>query len=246
MPKIYIIIPVYNEASRLDKEMYLLHLQKNANQQILFVNDGSNDNTIEIIEELRQKANGQIHTLSKNVNRGKAEAIRSGILKIKEKKKDADFFGYIDADLATPLSQIQYIVDALNENPDKQIALGSRVQMMGFDIQRKRSRHYLGRIFATYVSLLFDFKIYDTQCGAKFFRANDDNYSLFSDTFSSKWFFDIEILIRFLKSKGKVSFQKEIIEVPLQKWHEQGNSKLKWTDFALSPFVLFKIKQRYF
>lgn len=246
MPKIFIIIPVYNEALRLDKELYLKHLQQNANQQILFVNDGSTDNTIAVIEELRQMANGQIHTLSLNLNQGKAEAIRSGILKIKEKKKDADFFGYIDADLATPLSQIQYIVDVFNENPITQIALGSRVQMMGYDIQRKQSRHYLGRIFATYVSFLFGFKIYDTQCGAKFFRANEQNYSLFKEKFSSRWFFDIEILIRFLKLKNQDSFEKEIIEVPLKKWHEQGDSKLKWTDFALSPIELFKIKHRYF
>lgn len=231
---------------RLDKDVYLRHLQEHPSQQILFVNDGSSDNTIEVIEELRQKANGQVHTLSLNVNQGKAEAIRSGILKIQEKKKDADFFGYIDADLATPLSQVQYIVDVFNENPDKQIALGSRVQMMGFDIQRNRKRHYLGRIFATYVSVLFGFKIYDTQCGAKFFRANEQNYSLFTEKFSSRWFFDIEILIRFLKLKSRDTFEKEIIEVPLKKWHEQGNSKLKWTDFALSPIELLKIKQRYF
>ncbi len=245
MSKIYIIIPVFNEASRLDKEVFLLHLQKHIHQQILFVNDGSNDNTIDIIEEIRKQANGQVHTLSLSQNKGKAEAIRIGVLKIQEKKTDADIFGYIDADLATPLSQIQYIVDEL-ESAEKQIAFGSRVQMIGYDIQRRWSRHYLGRIFATYVSLLFDFKIYDTQCGAKFFKANKINYSLFADKFSSRWFFDIEILIRYLILKGKNAFQNEIIEVPLKKWYEQGKSKLKWTDFVLSPIELFKIKQRYY
>jgi glycosyltransferase involved in cell wall biosynthesis len=245
MPKIYIIIPVFNEAQRLDEEVFLAHLQKHPLQQILFVNDGSSDNTNEVIEKLRKSAHGQVHTLSLSVNQGKAEAIRSGILKIAEKKNDADFFGYIDADLATPLSQVQYIVDTLEASYSSQIALGSRVQMMGYDIQRKRSRHYLGRIFATYVSLLFGFKIYDTQCGAKFFRASENNFSLFKDKFTSRWFFDIEILLRFINLKNQETFQKEIIEVPLKKWHEQGNSKLKFTDFIFSPLELRKIKKRY-
>ncbi len=245
MSKILIVIPVYNEAERLDKKTFLSHLSKHHDQHILFVNDGSSDNSYEVIEDLRKSAKGQVHTLSLTTNQGKAEAIRKGILKIREKKKDADFFGYIDADLATPLSQVEYIINKLKVDESKLIAFGSREKKTGNDIQRNIWRHYLGRIFAAYSSLLLSLRIYDTQCGAKFFRATATNYGLFEEHLFSRWFFDIEIFLRLRKIVGDENFYKSIIEIPLLEWQEKGNTKLKLKDFLLTPFVLLLIKRKY-
>jgi glycosyltransferase involved in cell wall biosynthesis len=244
MPKTFIIIPVYNEASRLDKEIFLSHVDKEEAHHLLFVNDGSSDQSKEVLDSIKSANPNQINVLHLEKNYGKAEAIRQGVLFIKS-KENIDYFGYIDADLATPLSQVNYLCEGFNKNKLLQIIIGSRVQMIGYDIKRNLSRHYLGRIFATYVSLLFGLIIYDTQCGAKFFKASDSTYKLFEDKFTSRWFFDIEIFIRYRESLGQSEFEKSIKEIPLQKWHEQGKSKLKLTDFILSPIHLAKIKRKY-
>ena len=186
----------------------------------------------------------QIFTLHATKNQGKAEAVRLGFEYLMQ-NKNYDILGYLDADLATPLSQINHICYSLESNDELMMAFGSRVQLFGLDIQRKTSRHYLWRIFATYVSVLLGLQIYDTQCGAKFFRNNEILKAVFQEKFVSKWFFDIEIFIRLKVLFGKEKFQKSILEIPLKKWHEQGASKLKWSDFVLSPLQLSKIKKKY-
>ncbi len=244
MSKTIIIIPVYNEALRLDKGVFYYHLEKNKLHHILFVNDGSSDDSITVLNQMKDKFPQQIHLLHLKQNQGKAEAIRQGSMSI-QNFEEVSFFGYLDADLATPLSQVSYLCNEFHAKPALQFIIGSRVQLFGYDIQRKRSRHYLGRIFATYVSLLFKLNIYDTQCGAKFFRANKSNINLFEEKFVSRWFFDIELFLRYRNKVGITEFTNSFQEIPLKKWYEQGQSKLKWSDFILSPIQLHKIKEKY-
>jgi len=244
MSKTFIIIPVYNEALRLNKDVFYSHLKENRLHNLVFANDGSSDESATILNQMKEEMPAQIHILHLAENQGKAEAIRQAS-KLIHSFKEVSYFGYFDADLASPLDQINHLLEGFNYNDELQIILGSRVQMMGYDIQRKRSRHYLGRIFATYVSLLFKLNIYDTQCGAKLFRATEANFKLFDSKFISRWFFDVEIILRHRNAIGITLFTKSLKEIPLQKWHEQGQSKLKWSDFILSPIQLHKIKGNY-
>ncbi len=244
MSKICTIIPVYNEAQRLDKETFYLFLRNNPNQLLLFVNDGSSDDSEQILQQMAGHNPRQIKCLLLRNNQGKAEAVRQGVLHIKN-WIEIDYFGYLDADLATPLSQISFICSYLDDNKDKLMAFGSRVKLLGTDINRKLSRHYLGRIFATSVSLLFDLSIYDTQCGAKYFRNNSDAISLFDEEFTSKWFFDVELFIRLRNRFPESLLENKAMEIALQNWQEQGNSKLKWSDFILSPWRLLRINRYY-
>ncbi|KAK3287117.1 hypothetical protein CYMTET_5346 [Cymbomonas tetramitiformis] len=83
------------------------------------------------------------------------------------------------------------------------MVFGARVALLGRYIQRKASRHYLGRIFATLASLVLDVPIYDTQCGAKMFRVTPDLNTVLSQPFRSRWIFDVELIARFVALRKK-------------------------------------------
>ena len=153
---------------------------------------------------------------------------------------DFDYFGFIDADLATPLSQVDFLISQFND--DLIMVFGSRIKLLNNNIERNIIRHYMGRIFATFVSILFKLEVYDTQCGAKFFRTSESSINLFKSPFISKWFFDIEIFLRLRKQSDYFEFQKNVKEIPLQEWIEKGNTKLSLSDFILTPFLLIKLK----
>ena len=89
-----------------------------------------------------------------------------------------DFIGYLDADLATPIEEIDNLLNIIKTDSKKEVVFASRIQLIGNEIKRNFFRHFIGRIFATCVSLLLKIKIYDTQCGAKIFSKKicDDNF----------------------------------------------------------------------
>ena len=111
--------------------------------------------------------------------------------------------GIFDADLATPLRAVDDFLAVLRDRPAVEFVLGSRVMLLGRDIKRKATRHYLGRVFATAVSHALDLPVYDTQCGAKILRVNAATATLFDTPFRSAWIFDVELIARYLAAAGR-------------------------------------------
>jgi glycosyltransferase involved in cell wall biosynthesis len=243
MEKICIAIPCYNEAGRLPFKEFEEYLNKNEDISFCFVNDGSTDNTLALLYEIEKHRTDIISIIDFNQNMGKAEAVRRGMLAAAEWNK-FDFIGFFDADLSTPLDQLKLFLKFYYENDKLEIIIGSRVKRMGAIIERNSYRHYIGRIFATFASIILHLPVYDTQCGAKIFK-NHLIPAIFEKPFLSKWFFDIEIFARIISKYGYTYLYDSLIEVPLLKWYEKGKSKLRITDFINVPLDLLKIHLHY-
>ncbi len=237
--KTVVIVPCYNESSRLPKEEFAGFIDRFPEILFCFVNDGSRDNTGEILDNLRQDHRDQIAVINLKSNMGKAEAVRSGVNQVLLGQKP-EFVGYWDADLSTPLEEIPKFAEILGRSPDIQMVCGSRVRRMGAVIKRTASRHYLGRIFATIAALILHLPIYDTQCGAKLIKA-ELAQSVFSAPFISKWFFDVEVFARTILVLGYEKSNRAILEIPLQKWVDEGGSKVKFRHLLKVPWELFRI-----
>lgn len=239
--KTCIIIPCFNEALRLKSEEYLAFTEQVQGIDFCFVNDGSSDSTGEILEKLCLEHPGRLYCVNYSDNRGKAEAVRTGMnemLKLQQYHK----IGYADADLATPLQEIRRLTAIFDHGEDVQMVMGSRIKRMGVTIERKLFRHYLGRLFATIVALLFRFNAYDTQCGAKVF-SNNIAGRVFERPFISPWLFDVEILLRIKKIRE--DYNQSVKEIPLECWLEQGGSKIRISHLLKIPIELFKIYFEY-
>jgi dolichyl-phosphate beta-glucosyltransferase len=228
-----LVVPCYNEAARLDPEAFLHFLSTHPGVRLVMVDDGSVDGTWELLGRMREVAPAAVTAIRHSSNRGKAEAVRAGIIAaIAEKPAVVGFF---DADLSTPLRAVDDFLALLGTRPDIEFVLGSRVLLMGRDVRRKAARHYLGRVFATAVSLALDLPVYDTQCGAKMLRVNAATATLFATPFRSRWIFDVELIARYLRlpvGPGEATRRDRLYELVLPAWHDKPGSKLRWYDFA--------------
>jgi glycosyltransferase involved in cell wall biosynthesis len=222
-----IIVPCYNEAERLKPDLFLQVLESNERLSFLFVNDGSRDGTLECLYALREKAPTRVAVLDLERNVGKAEAVRCGFLASLD--EPCDYVGYWDADLATPLDAIAEFCSILDRG-NVEAVIGSRVCLLGRNIQRNPWRHYVGRVFATCASLLLQLKIYDTQCGAKLFKNAPILRQVFGSPFKVNWTFDVEMMARFLVLQG-TGVASRWVEHPLHEWVDVKGSKIRAKDY---------------
>jgi glycosyltransferase involved in cell wall biosynthesis len=245
MNETMIVVPCYNEAERIDLPAFRRYLDASDAVRFLFVNDGSRDATAKILAEFAAVHEARCELLDLPQNVGKAEAVRQGMLHALSRQPR--HVGFWDADLATPLETIEAFVELLERRPALQMVLGSRVRLLGRTVERRAVRHYLGRVFATLASLVLGLPVYDTQCGAKLFRAGPELARLLAAPFQTRWIFDVELLARFaaFHPRGKAAAETAIYELPLDEWRDVPGSKLRPRDFARAMFGLARIYWRY-
>ena len=221
-----IIIPCYNEEKRLEVNKFLAFSSLHPGVHFIFVNDGSTDNTLEILNQIKVLlSSAEVINLPKN--KGKGESVRQGF--IKAIQKSSNYIGYLDADLSTSLEEFHHLHDkALQYNLD--MVLGSRIKKIDTVIQRSFFRHITGRIIATLIDKKYKLGVYDTQCGAKIFRSILVK-KIMNNPFRTKWFFDVEILYRV----KHLQLDCKSAEIPLRNWINKKNSKLSVLSF---PAVL--------
>jgi len=210
-----IIIPSYNEqhrlANTLSETVNWCKSNHTNNWEILVVDDGSSDDMLEVYRGLEQ-LDPRVRVLLRQ-HFGKGAAVRMGMLNAR-----GEYVLFMDADGATPLTEIPKLVSALDSG--HQVAIGSRAVLRKGDVQVETSVHrrLVGRVFAFFVNAIAVGGISDKQCGFKMFKAEVVR-KIFSMQQLEGFAFDVEIL--FLAKRASLS----IAEVPVN-WHAKDGSKV--------------------
>jgi glycosyltransferase involved in cell wall biosynthesis len=239
-----IVVPCYNEAGRWSVD-YWCEVLAVPGVSWLFVDDGSTDGTADLLDEVSRADNAEALRLTPNG--GKADAVRRGIQALLARDPQPDGIGYMDADGAFNAADIRDIVQAFGQrtksDPPVDAVWSSRVALAGRDIRRSTSRHYIGRVIATFVSVGQDEIPYDTQSGLKLFVASVNLENCLREPFRTRWLFELELLSRW---QGETGSEMRIWEEPLNYWHDVPGSKIrgKETLRVIRELAIVKTEQR--
>lgn len=222
-----LIIPMYNEENRLPK--FLSGLDKflqEREMEILLVNDGSSDNTLECMNKYAEgKKNVKIITYEKNS--GKGSAIQKGV-----HNATGDPILFIDADGSISPDQIPKMLEKLK---DFDMVVGDR-SSTDSKIDQPLLRTMIGKIFNIYARILFQSNIKDNLCGFKGFKKGVAK-DLFQDLEAKRWLFDVEI---FYKAKKR---EYNLYRLPLT-WEHKEESKIKPLDPIKMLFELLVLRYK--
>jgi glycosyltransferase involved in cell wall biosynthesis len=212
-PFLSIVIPAYNEARRIESSLGAIRgyvRSKNFSVEAIVVDDGSTDNTVEVIS--RQP---EVRVLRNDRNRGKGFSVRYGVLEAR-----GELILFTDADLSAPIEEADKLLAAL-ESSGADAAVGSRAlerELIG--IHQSWLREWGGRFFNLLVRLFTGLRIHDTQCGFKLFRRGTTRRA-FELQRVERFGFDPEVLFLIRRLGGKV------VEVPVR-WNDNPASKVRY------------------
>jgi len=211
--KYSLVIPAYNEAARLgtslEKVLAYVHSQ-GWNAEVIVVDDGSRDQTAEIIRAFAAK-DPIVRLVQNPGNRGKGYSVRNGML-----RAEGEILIFSDADLSSPIEESAKLLEALQ---GADIAIGSRWLRTETQIQRQPlHRQIFGRIFNLLMRLILGLQYKDTQCGFKAFNRAAAQ-AIFPLQRIERWGFDPEILFLARKLSFKVK------EVPVL-WGHSGGTRI--------------------
>lgn len=212
LPKLDIVIPVYNNSDVLDKSihtqiMFYSKYLRNFDWNILIANNKSTDDTLDIAKRLSKKCK-RVHYLD-IPKKGRGNALKTAWLLSK-----ADFLSYMDVDLATDLNAFPILISNLVNGYD--LSVGSKY-IRGARCRRYLFRYILSRVFNMINFILFNARFSDAQCGFKAVNRRVAQ-TILPSIRDGNWFFDTELLV-YAQKKGF-----SIKEVPV-KWIELGMAK---------------------
>ncbi|MFT4801870.1 MAG: CheY-like chemotaxis protein [Flavobacteriaceae bacterium] len=237
-----VVIPCYNEEKRLLNKKFTKFIIKNSGYHLCFVNDGSKDKTLEVLNKLRKGREDFVTVYDCKKNGGKAKAVRLGILHM-AKQDDLDYIGFLDADLSTDLADFDGLVSIIEKSKFK-IVSGSRISRIGANIKSGGVRKIISIIINFIIRKILKMEFNDTQCGAKIFH-KDVIQIVFKEKFVTKWIFDVEIFKRIILHFGLKKAKEIICEKPLKRWIHVGGSKLSMRDSLKIVFQLGQIAWTY-
>lgn len=222
-----IVVPCFNEAHRFPMQYWKDLVQEENSIQWIFVNDGSSDKTSLVLEELTKDSSAEIvHNIR---NLGKGNSVREGFKYALQQSAYYKTLGYMDSDGAFSKKDLLWLINKVEEfeHSHKKLdaILSSRVALAGHHINRNPSRHYIGRLIATYLTRNWADAPYDTQSGLKLFSNSYSFRKAINDVFQTSWFVDIEIMTRIgIENGGDLNLWEE----PLTSWSDMAGSKLNF------------------
>ncbi|MEL0650193.1 response regulator [Algibacter sp. TI.3.09] len=222
-----VVIPCYDEEERLLSKEFTDYISTNTGYHLCFVNDGSKDDTLRVLNDLKKGREDFITVYDCEKNGGKAEAVRLGMLHM-AKHDDLDYIGFLDADLSTDLRDFDDLVKTI-ETTDFKIVSGSRISRMGANITKESARKIISMTINFIIRKILGMDFKDTQCGAKIFSKDVIELS-FREKFVTQWIFDVEIFKRMTLYFGTETAKTYICEQPLKRWIHADGSKLSMKD----------------
>jgi dolichyl-phosphate beta-glucosyltransferase len=237
VPIITLIIPAYNETTRLISGLYHIltyFATKRYSWELIIVDDGSavpikhivhKAKTANLLHTPHAKLPMRIYRLPKNYGKGKA--IAYGVT-----KAHGRVIIFCDADLSVPVSVISQILSELKQYPI--VITSRRTPKSKIVIHQSFLRETAGRIFTILSNMLCATGVADATCGCKGFSC-DAAKRLFGASRIHRWVFDTEII--FLARKYGYS----ILELPIQ-WTNREGSKVRLWDTLGSLYDLLRIR----
>ena len=230
-PHLSVIVPAFNEEARIRESLsHMLAYFKAQGYpfELIVVDDGSTDATIPVVEEVAE-GHANVRVLHYDANRGKGYAVRFGIL-----RAAGDYVLFSDADLATPIEELEKLYARIREGCD--IAIASR-DVPGAQLERRQSRfrELGGKLFNRCVQIVAVPGIHDTQCGFKLFTRSAA-HDIFSRCRIDNFSFDVEVLY-LARQLGYT-----IAEVPVRWRHVDGSKVSFRRDAPRMLATLIKIK----
>jgi dolichyl-phosphate beta-glucosyltransferase len=216
-PDLSVIIPAYNEESRIAptvRDIVGFCRAGGRAFEVILVDDGSRDGTTAVARVLSEEF-PELRVIRLAANHGKGYAVRTGVV-----NAIGRLVLFADADGATPIGEIERLESALESGVD--IAVGSRaLRDTDVQVQAKLYRHLMGRTFHLLVEWLADGGVKDTQCGFKLFRSTVAQ-DLFSRMRMNGFSFDVEVLVMARRRGYRVA------EIPVN-WTHRPGSKVRLT-----------------
>ncbi|MGE4283450.1 MAG: dolichyl-phosphate beta-glucosyltransferase [Clostridia bacterium] len=225
-----LIIPAYNEEKRIigTMEHILEFMNRHFHEyEVLVIDDGSTDNTVEVLKRYHDYP---LRVFSQETNKGKGQAIKTGMLQAKGK-----YVFFTDADLPYPLSGMIEAIDIFSKT-EAHLVLGSR------DLYKERPsapyplhRRLMSKAFSIFINGILGLRIADTQCGFKGFHQNAVK-TIFPLVTINGFGFDFEMLY-IAKKQG---LKMELIAVDLS--HSEGSKVNIVSDSLKMMANAFKVR----
>lgn len=232
MPTIAIVMPAYNEASRIERTLTSIAQYRSGGAPIgpvIVADDGSDDDTAEVARRAAARAGLPVEILSFE-HRGKASTVRSAMLNIAPRVA-ADYLMMLDADDELPIDQLDRV--EWSDDPNA-IYIGRRVGAIGVTVAARPSllRRSMSLAMRAASRILLGIRFPDTQCGFKLFPRAIVT-PLFGQQRSTGWTFDAELLY----IADRVS-ALPIVEIPLV-WTPRGMSRVRPAAAVISGLAMF-------
>ncbi len=242
MNETLILIPFYNEEKRIDRQAITQATVDHPDLHLLLVDDGSDDQTPQILKKLAEE-NPQIEYFRSENNLGKGKVLRKATMEKADQISAYEYIGYFDGDLSAPLDYYEVLKTELQNSPQAQMIMASRQPTSDNHLRVKAHRRAIGRLVAGQINKIIGHPFYDTQCGAKLFRTNTF-IDLMQEPFISSWLFDMEIILR-LRDMPDTLLEEVIIEQPIDEWEHKDGSKITTSYFPNMLQEMLKISRKY-